>query len=216
MELAHVGDRRGVEVGHASDHLIAIRMDLERVLIDQFGEAAVRLVLDALPALFLHHAALAHEVLFVDVQRRHAIGFEPQHQRQILRRHRFPEHRRVFGRVGVALAADRRDHRAVRVARHVLAALEHHVLEQVREAGASGLLVLRADVIPELQMDDRRRVILVEDHRQAVRQHRVRVFEFGRTGPRVHRRGRQQPAGEAQTDRQNTARNLRKTHVLPV
>ena len=63
--------------------------------------------------------------------------FHPQHQRQVLRRHRLPVHRRVFGRVGVGLAADRRHDRRVLLGLDVLRALEHHVLEQVREAGAA-------------------------------------------------------------------------------
>ena len=62
----------------------------------------------------------------------------------------------------------------------VLRALEHHVLEEVREAGAARLLVLRADVIPELQVHDRRRVILGQDHRQAVRQRGDVVLQLRR------------------------------------
>ena len=58
------------------------------------------------PPLFLHDLALVGERVLVDAQRRHPVGLEPQHQRQVLRRHRLPEHRLVVGRVGVALAAD--------------------------------------------------------------------------------------------------------------
>jgi hypothetical protein len=79
----------------------------------------------------------------VDAQRRHAVGFQPQRQRQVLRRQRLPEHRLVFGGVGVAAPADARDDRGVRLGLDVLRALEHHVLEEVREAGAPGPLVLR-------------------------------------------------------------------------
>ena len=106
------------------------------------------------------------------------IGFEPQHERQVLRRHRLPEHRRVFGRVGVALAADARDVRRVPFGLDVLRALEHHVLEQVREPGAARLLVLRADVIPDLGVHDRRRVIFEKDDLQPVGQRRHRVVEL--------------------------------------
>ena len=58
----------------------------------------------------------------------------------------------------------------VRVAGHVLRALEHHVLEQVREAGAPRLLVRRADVVPEVHRDERQAVVLRQDHLEAVRQ----------------------------------------------
>ena len=54
--------------------------------------------------------------------------------------------------VGVGLSADRRDERGVRFGLDVPRALEHHVLEEVREPGAARLLVLRADVIPELHV----------------------------------------------------------------
>ena len=50
----------------------------------------------------------------------------------------------------------------------VLRALEHQVLEQVREAGVAGALVLRTDVIPEIDRDDRAGVILVEQDVQSV------------------------------------------------
>ena len=49
-----------------------------------------------------------------------------------------------------------------------LRALKHHVLEQVSEAGLARLFVLRADVVPDVNGDDRRRVILVQDHPQAI------------------------------------------------
>ena len=58
----------------------------------------------------------------------------------------------------------------VRVAGHVLRALEHHVLEQVREPGAARLLVRRTDVIPEVHRHQRQPVILGQDHVEAVRQ----------------------------------------------
>ena len=144
-------------------------------------QPAVRLVLDPHPPLFLDDLALVLEDLLVDPQRRHAIGLEPEHQRQVLRRHRLPEDRRVFVGVGVALPADARDPRRMPFGLDVLRALEHHVLEQVREAGAARLLVLRPDVIPDLGVHDRRRVILEQDHLQPVRQRGHRVVELRRT-----------------------------------
>src|SRR5262249_37114435 len=48
------------------------------------------------------------------------------------------------------------------------------------ETGAARLLVLRADVIPQLQMDDRRRVIFFEHDREAVRQRRHLVLQLRR------------------------------------
>jgi hypothetical protein len=138
VEIAHVCDRRRLEVRHAADRRVLVRMRRERVVVDDLVQPSVRLVLDAHPPLFLDHLTLAAERRIVDAQRRHAIGFEPQRQRQVLRRQRLPEHRLVFGRVGVAAAADAGDDRRVRLGLDVLRALEHHVLEQMREAGAAG------------------------------------------------------------------------------
>ena len=53
---------------------------------------------------------------------------------------------------------------------NVLRALKHHVLEQMRKAGAAGLLVGGADVIPEVDGDERQPVVLRQDHPQPIRQ----------------------------------------------
>ena len=166
-ELAHVVDRRRLEILHAADRRVLVGMHGERLVVDDLVQPAVRLVLDPHPALFLDDLALGLEDLLVDPQRRHAIGLEPEDERQVLRRERLPEHRRVFVRVGVALPADARDQRRVPFGLDVLRALEHHVLEEVREAGAARPLVLRADVVPDLGVHDRRRVILEQDHAAA-------------------------------------------------
>ena len=50
----------------------------------------------------------------------------------------------------------------------VSAALEHDVLEEVREPGLARLLVLGADVVPDVDGDDRREVVLRDDEAQAV------------------------------------------------
>ena len=50
----------------------------------------------------------------------------------------------------------------------VLRALEHHVLEEVREAGLAGLFVLACDVVPQVDGDHRRAVIPRQDHAQAI------------------------------------------------
>src|SRR5690606_11376436 len=68
------------------------------------------------------------------------------------------------------------------LARVVLRAVEHQVLEQVREAAAAGRLVLAAHAVPDVDRDDRRLVVLVHDHRQAVGQGERRVGELDLRG----------------------------------
>jgi len=50
----------------------------------------------------------------------------------------------------------------------VAGALEHDVLEQMGEAGLAPHLVLRADVVPEVDRDHRSEVVLGDDDPQAV------------------------------------------------
>ena len=57
--------------------------------------------------------------------------------------------------------------------------LEHHVLEEVRETGAPRLLVLRADVIPDVDRHGRNGVVLVEDHVEPVLQLVVLGLDVG-------------------------------------
>ena len=194
VEVAHVLDARRLEVGHAADHLVLVGVGRERRVVDDLGEASVGRAVDALPALFLHHAALARERRLLDLERGHPIGLEPQRQRQVVRRHRLPVVGRILVGRGVALAADRGDERLVLILGDVLAALEHQVLEEVREPGPAGLLVLRADVVGDADVDDGRRVVLVEDDPQAVLELRRRVDQRRRT---LARRG--VPAAPAAT-----------------
>ena len=74
---------------------------------------------------------------------------------------------RVGGRA-VGGAADLLNVSDVLVGPDVLAALEEHVLEQVGEAGAAGSLVLRADVVPEVDGDQRHRRVAMEHDPQPV------------------------------------------------
>ena len=64
----------------------------------------------------------------------------------------------------------------------VLGALEHEVLEEVREAGATRPLVLGSDVVPEVHRHDRDVAILMDDDIQAVGE---RAFGIGKR-ERIH------------------------------
>ena len=108
-------------------------------------------------------------------------------------RQRRPEHRLVIGRIGVALAAAAGNHRRVPFGRDVLRALEHQVLEQVRKPGPARLLVLRPDVIPQLHVHDRRRVVFRQHDRQPVGQRRELILKLGRRNG-----GRRRQAGEGE------------------
>ena len=74
----------------------------------------------------------------------------------------------VLGREGVVLAADLLDQARVLLGRHVLRALEHHVLEHVGDAAVADGLVLGARVIEDLHRRDGRLVVGQEEHLEAV------------------------------------------------
>ena len=137
--------------------------------------APVRLVVDALPALVLHDVPL--RIQFRDVegveQEAHAIGFEPDLVLEIVRRHRFEVRRAIVRRGPVVGPPDSTRQLVVHAIGRVAGPGEHHVLEQVREPGASRQFVLRANVIPDVHGDSRSRVVGRQDDRQTVRQ-RVR------------------------------------------
>jgi hypothetical protein len=61
----------------------------------------------------------------------------------------------------------------------VLGAFEHHVLEEVGEAGAPGALVQRADVVPQVDRDQRQPMIFPEDDLKSVRQRVLLILEIG-------------------------------------
>ncbi len=79
----------------------------------------------------------------------------------------------------------------------VLGAFEHHVLEKVSEAGASGALVGRTDVIPQVDGDERQAVILGQNDLKTVLQRVLFVLDLG-SGHR--RTGRDGQAAETQTE----------------
>jgi hypothetical protein len=65
---------------------------------------------------------------------------------------------------------------------HMRRSLEHEVFDKMRDAGFAGVLVRRAEFIPDHMRDDRRAMIGDHDHLQAVFQgesFRIKVFRLG-------------------------------------
>jgi hypothetical protein len=191
--VLHVLQRRRVEVVHRPDRGVVVRVRLRIHQLAQLIEhLPVGLVL-AFALFVLHHAALLVERRLVDGadQVAHAIGFHPQRGVERGGGHVFE----VVGAVGVRRAVEvggadglqRREEIALVVFRPV----EHQVLEQVREARAARGLVLAAHVVPDVHRHDRRLVVGVHDHAQAVGQGEgfVRDVDLG-PGRRIRMRGR--------------------------
>ena len=168
--VLHVVQRGRVEVGHGADGHPRVGMALGKTgLEDALPGAAIGLVV-ALPLLVLYHAALPVEQLLGDGTEEvaHAVRFHPQRQVERGGRHVLE----IVGAVEAGGAVDAGGADQLEgleiLARVVLGAREHQVLEQVREAGAALGLILGADVVPEIHGDDRRLAIGVHDHPEPV------------------------------------------------
>ena len=199
-ELLHIVEVRRLELGEVAVEVVRVVPVRVRLLRQAEPlEGAVRLVEHVDADLFADHVLLVLQRLRRDLQRPHAVGLEPHRQLERVGRHHLEVVRVIEARRSVQRAAVLVDDADVLELGDVLGALEHQVLEQVREAGAALRLDAEADAVHQLDDDDRRRVVLADDDAQAVRQllvddrHRERLCGHGR-------RGRRQQ-GEAQRER---------------
>ena len=142
----------------------------EEVGLELLLERAVRPVVVRPALLVLDDLALVVEVLLAErvEQGRHPVGLEPQGEVELVRRQGLEVVGPVEPGRAVHRAAGRLDEGDVLGLGDVARALEHDVLEQVGEARLARDLVLRADVVPEVDRDDRCEVILGDDDAQAV------------------------------------------------
>ena len=188
-----------VQILHGADYRPGIGMSFGEDVFRDVGEGlAVGLVL-ALALFVLHHAALFVQLLLVDgaEQVPHAVGFQPKGQVQGAGGHRLE----VVCAVVVGGAVDAGDadllQRFEILGVVVLAAVEHQVLEQVRETGLAGVFVSRTDVIPERDGDDGRLAVFVDDDSQPVVEVELLVRDIDVGGLRECAAGKAQPSGTA-------------------
>jgi hypothetical protein len=126
------------------------------------------LVLDPLPPLLQDHVALRVDVLVGEAQVRHPVRLHPHDQGQAVLR----DHLEVGGEVvagdGVVVAAVPGHDLRELAGRDLLRALEHQVLEEVRQAGLRLRAVGGADPVPEPVRHDRRPAVRHDDDLEAV------------------------------------------------
>jgi hypothetical protein len=155
-ELLDVVDRSGVEIVHGADD----GMMVGEVIVDQFfdllgGLPVGRIVAAQAPLLF-HGLPLLFQILGRDDEAAHTVGLEEQAEVELVLGHRLV----VGGAVGIGgavrVAAVGIDQKVELAYAHVLRPLEHHVFEEVGEAGAALALVLRPDLIADADGIDRR------------------------------------------------------------
>ena len=186
-ELVHVLEPRRVDVGHVADRRMAVGVSLVVGAREQGLEReAVGAVLVRLPPLVLHHLALVIELLLRDpgLEEPHAVGLQPQAEIQFVRGQRLEVVRAVEPRRPVERAARVLDEFEVVLARHVLGPLEEEMLEEVREAGPAGALVLRSHVVHDVNGDEGSGRIGLQDDPQPVVEHVLADLEPHRGGRR--------------------------------
>ncbi len=139
-------------------------------LEDRLGRHSVGAVVVVLPLLVAHDVALVVELVLGQRRQKkaHAVTLEPQAGLEKVGRQRLEIVRAIGVGGAVGGAARLLDVLEVHLVGHVRRALEHHVLEQVREAGLARHLVARADVIPDVDGDDGHGVIFLHQDGQAV------------------------------------------------
>ena len=118
----------------------------------------------------------------------HAIGFHPEREIERVGGHDLPVIRAVGIRRSVQRSARFLERLEVPFV-VVLRALEHQVLEEMRKARPPRLLVLRSDVIPDVDRYDRAVVVLMDENVEAIRQRVSRIRDVqGRHDQIVPRR----------------------------
>ena len=208
-EILQIGLGSRVEIFHRADDFVAVGVaDGNKRLQLHARHAAQRNVFHPLAALVLDHVALVGEGFAEGgpiEQKPHARAFQPQPQLKLRCRQGFE----VVGPIRAGGSVARRGPGLgqileVGVLGDVLGALEHHVLEQVGEAGLAGDFVLRADLVPNLDVDDGHAVVDVQEDIEPVRQAILLEIDVGngrRRGP--------EPAEEARPRRARTCRRGR-------
>ena len=177
----HVFELRGVQVLHRADDGPGVGVVR---WIESGGEKvphlAVRLIL-VLPLLVLHHAALLVELGLGDGahQVTHTVRFEPELEVQSRGRNVDEVVGAVLVGRPVEIGGSGPLQRGLKFLVVVLAAVEHQMLEEMRETGVTRLLILGAHVIPDVHRDDRGLMVFVHDHRQTVGQDEPLVRNVG-------------------------------------
>ena len=202
-------DRHFFEIAAPADRAVMIRMREKRgrphFLLKRLG----RIVLAAF-VFVSHDRHFRPAVILAQPQISHAIGFEHDGHRQILRANGFEVIRAIERRRRVRHRSGALEQLIVAIAGLLVVlarALEHQMLEQMSRSGRAVRLISRANAIRDHHRHRRRRMIRQQEHGQAIRVepvlrnplHRPHVRETGRyrgSCGRACRRDREQSCNE--------------------
>ena len=183
----------------ADRHAVGL-VPAEQLLLHRLVEQRAGRIVGPHAPLLEHDLALGDQLLLGDAQTGHAVGFHAHHQLEPVGRHRLVVAGRIVGRVGVVAAAILRHGARELGGAHRGGALEHHVLEEMRDAGLAPHLVGAARLVDQDLGDDRRAARRQHDHLQAVRQGEglgPPPFDREQLGQRRRRRRQRRAGGEA-------------------
>ena len=147
-----------------------VPVGVRRLRHGQPGKAAVGPVQHVDADLALHHALLVGEVLLRDGEALHPVGLRPEHGLDGVRRDDLEVIGEVEARRTVEDAAVRLHELDELELPQILGALEHHVLEEVGEAGPVARLDAETDAVIDRDHGYRRGVVGREDHLEPVRE----------------------------------------------
>ena len=143
----------------------------KQVVPERLLDNPVRLVLAPLPPLVTHHILLVGERRLVEhvEQITHAIAVYPQAQLQLVRWQGVEVVGAIEVRRSIRIGNAGGFQQAVGHASwHVLGGGEHHVLEQVGESRAARLLIGGANVVPDVDRDQRQSPVFGKNDFEAV------------------------------------------------
>ena len=188
-----------LDVRRPADDRDLVRVRDERGRLHLLDERAEVVVVHRRAPLRVHDAALALDHLRVEVEVAHAVGLEVEDEPGGARGEPVLVHGDVRAGVGVVASAARLHHAVELARRAILRAVEHHVLEVVRDAGDARPLVAAADAVPGVHGDVGDVVVRPDDDLEAVRQRArddaVGARHRGRRGRGVAGRNHEQQPG---------------------
>ena len=184
-ESLHILDVGGVEVFEVAVEIMRVRIFSEGLLRQiEPVKAAIRLIEDVDAHFFFHHFPLVVEVRGRKIQRLHPVGLEPQHRVKRGDGSRFDIFGEIVARVAVVPAAAAFDHAVEDAFGSLGRALEHHVLEKMREAGSAFRLQPEAASVCNAKSKRWRRVLFGDHYDQPV----LQLPHFGLDLPVLSRR----------------------------
>ena len=199
VETLDVLDGGRVKVFEVSVEIVRVGEPVEGLLGKiEPKEAPVRPIQNVDAHLLLNHLALVLQIGGREVQGFHPVGLEPQDRIERGGRRRLDILGKVVARVAVIESPAPFNDLIEGPFRRLGRTLEHHVLEQMRESGASLRLQAEADPVGDAQSKGGRRVFLGDYHHQPVVQ-----FLHGRRNPPLL--GERARAGDGQESKDKHA-----------